>query len=227
LFEIGRVFANVNGQLREERRLAMAITGRRAPAAWSGADRDAKVDIYDLKGLTEELLEQIGMRGFVFTKRTESTALFLESAAITLGGKLPLGELGQLSPALAKRYDLRDAVFLAEFNLDALLARRNPGKSFKSLPQFPSSRRDVALLVAENVTHDAVLQTVKQAKAAHLESVELFDVFRGKGVPAGQKSIAYAITYRAVDKTLTDAEVNTAHAKLLETLQTRLPAELR
>jgi phenylalanyl-tRNA synthetase beta chain len=227
LFEIGRVFANVNGQLREERRLAMAITGRRAPAAWSGADRDAKVDIYDLKGLTEELLEQIGMRGFVFTKRTESTALFLESAAITLGGKLPLGELGQLSPALAKRYDLRDAVFLAEFNLDALLARRNPGKSFKSLPQFPSSRRDVALLVAENVTHDAVLQTVKQAKAAHLESVELFDVFRGKGVPAGQKSVAYAITYRAVDKTLTDAEVNTAHAKLLETLQTRLPAELR
>ena len=227
LFEIGRVFANANGQLREERRLAMAITGRRAPASWSGADRDAKVDIYDLKGLTEELLEQFSLRGFVFTKRPESTALFLESAAITLGGKLPLGELGQLSPALAKKYDLRDAVFLAEFNLDTLLARRNPGKSFKSLPQFPSSRRDVALLVAESVTHDAVLQTVKQAKTAHLERVELFDVFRGKGVPAGQKSVAYAITYRAADKTLTDVEVNGAHAKLLETLQTRLPAELR
>jgi phenylalanyl-tRNA synthetase beta chain len=227
LFEIGRVFSNVNGQLREELRLAMAITGRRTPAAWSGADRDAKVDVYDLKGLTEELLEQIGMRGFVFSKRAESTALFLESATITLGGKLPLGELGQLLPPLAKKYDLRDAVFLAEFNLDALLARRNSGKSLKALPQFPSSRRDVAMLVAETVTHDAVLQTVKQAKAGHLESVELFDVFRGKGVPAGQKSVAYAITYRAADKTLTDVEVNTAHAKLLETLQTRLPAELR
>jgi phenylalanyl-tRNA synthetase beta chain len=227
LFEIGRVFANVNGQLREERRLALAITGRRSPGAWSGAERDAKVDFYDLKGLTEELLEQIGLRGFVFAKRAESTALFLESGTITLGGKLPLGELGQLLPTLAKKYDLRDAVFLAEFNLDTLLARRNPGKSFKALPQFPSSRRDVAMLVAEGVTHDAVLQTVKQAKAAHLESVELFDVFRGKGVPVGHKSVAYAITYRAADKTLTDVEVNTAHAKLLEALQTRLPAELR
>jgi len=122
---------------------------------------------------------------------------------------------------------LRDAVFLAEFNLDTLLARRNPNKSFKALPQFPASRRDVALLVAESVTHDAVLQTVKQAKAANLESVELFDVFRGKGVPPGQKSVAYAITYRAADKTLTDVEVNAAHAKLLEALQTRLPADLR
>src|SRR5438046_1556992 len=133
--------------------------------------------------------------------------MFLESATIALGGKLPLGELGQLSPALAKKYDLRDAVFLAELNLDQLLARRNPSKSFKSLPQFPSSRRDVAMLVPESVTHDAVLQTVKQAKPANLESVDLFDVFRGKNVPDGQKSLAYAFTYRAADKTLTDAEV--------------------
>jgi phenylalanyl-tRNA synthetase beta chain len=138
-----------------------------------------------------------------------------------------LGELGQLLPALAKKYDLRDAVFLAEFNLDLLLAKRNPAKSFKALPQFPSSRRDVAMLVPELTTHDAVLQTVKQAKAANLESVELFDVFRGKGVPEGQKSLAYAFTYRAAEKTLTDAEVNSAHAKILENLQTQLKAQLR
>ena len=227
LFEIGRVFKNDNGQTKENRNIAIAITGQRALNFWSGDDRDAKFDAYDLKGLVEEFIEQFGLRGVAFGKRAESTALFLESAAVTLGGKLPLGELGQLLPVLGKKYDLRDAVFLAEFNLDLLLLKRNPAKSFKTLPQFPSSRRDVAMLVPEATTHEAVLQSVKQAKAANLEIVELFDVFRGKGVPEGQKSLAYAFTYRAADKTLTDADVNTAHTKVLETLKTQLKAELR
>jgi phenylalanyl-tRNA synthetase beta chain len=227
LFEIGRVFTSVNGQTKENRSVAIAITGQRALPFWAGGERDAKFDAYDLKGLVEEFIEQFGLRGVAFGKRAESTALFFESAAVTLGGKLPLGEIGQLLPALAKKYDLRDAVFLAEFNLDLLLSKRNPAKSFKALPQFPSSRRDVAMLVPEATTHDAVLQTVKQAKAANLETVELFDVFRGKGIPAGQKSLAYAFTYRAADKTLTDAEVNSAHEKVLESLKTQLKAELR
>ena len=227
LFEIGRVFTNVNGQVKEERRVAVAITGRRAPSFWSGDDRDAKFAGSDLKGLVEELLEQFGLRGIVFGKRPESTALFLESAAVTLGGKLPLGELGQLLPTLARKYDLRDAVFLAEFNLDLLIARRNAGKAFKPLPQFPSSRRDVAMLVAEATTHDAVLQAVKQAKAANLDAVELFDVFRGQGVPAGQKSLAYAFTYRSAEKTLTDGEVNGAHEKVVAQLQQQLSAVMR
>ncbi len=227
LFEIGRVFKNENGQTKENRSLAIAVTGQRALNFWSGEDRAAKFDAYDLKGLVEEFIEQFGLRGVAFGKRAESTALFLESAAVTLGGKLPLGELGQLLPTLAKKYDLRDAVFLAEFNLDLLLSKRNAAKSFKALPQFPSSRRDVAMLVPETVTHEAVLQSVKQAKAANLESVELFDVFRGQGVPDGQKSLAYAFTYRAADKTLTDADVNSAHEKVLETLKTQLKVELR
>jgi len=227
LFEIGRVFAQANGQTKEERRVALALTGQRTLPFWSGDGREAKFDIYDLKGLAEEFLEQFGLRGVAFTKRAESSKLFLESAAVTLGGKLPLGELGQLLPALAKKYDLRDAVFLAEFSLDVLLSRRNPAKSFKPLPQFPSSRRDVAMLVPESVTHEAVLHAVKQAKAGNLESVELFDIFRGQGIPEGQKSLAYAFTYRAADKTLTDADVNSAHEKVLNGLKTQLKVELR
>ena len=130
-------------------------------------------------------------------------------------------------PALAKKYDLRDAVLLAELNLDLLLARRNPAKSFKPLPQFPAIRRDVAMIVPEATTHDAVLQVVKQTKPANLEAVELFDVFRGKNVPEGQKSLAYAFTYRAADKTLTDAEVNAAHTKIVEAFKTQLKATVR
>ena len=227
LFEIGRVFIAQNGGAKEERRVAIALTGQRSAGFWSGAERDSKFDIADLKGLLEEFLEQFGVRGVTFARRTENPALYLESATVALGGKLQLGQLGLLSPTLAKKYDLRDAVLLAELNLDQLLARRNPAKSFKPLPQFPSSRRDIAMLVPEGVTHDAVLQAVKQAKAPNLETVELFDVFRGKHVPDGQKSLAYAFTYRATDKTLTDNEVNAAHTKVVEAFKAQLKATVR
>jgi len=227
LFEIGRVFTNVNGQPKEERRVSIALTGQRALEFWSGENRDAKFDAMDLKGIVEDLLEHFGLRGIQFGKRAEPTALFLESAAVTLGGKVQLGELGQLLPALAKQYDLRDAVFLAELRLDELIARGNRSKSFKPLPQFPASRRDVAMLVPEATTHDSVLSALKQAKPANLESVELFDVFRGKNVPAGQKSLAYAFTYRAADKTLTDNDVNAAHTKAVDALKQKLQATVR
>lgn len=241
LFEVGRVFQqrapgvspgrgtgkpDVAGA-GEERRIAIALTGQRNPTYWSGNERDAKCDALDLKGLVEELLGHFGLRGVAYVRRAEPTALFIESATIMLGGKLVLGELGQVSPLLAKKYDLRDPVFLAELRLDELLARRNSAKSFKSLPQFPTIRRDVAMLVPEATTHDAVLSAVKQAKAANLEAVELFDVFRGKNVPAGQKSMAYAFTYRSAEKTLTDSEVNAAHEKVVEQLKQAVQAAVR
>jgi phenylalanyl-tRNA synthetase beta chain len=253
LFEVGRVFKNIAqtspsagspgvppggatgsransqaGSLRyvEEHRVAIALTGQRALPFWSGSERDAKFDACDLKGVLEEFFEQFGLRGMTFTRQAESTALFLETAVI-LQGKNQVGEFGQLSPVLAKKYDLRDAVLLAELNLDLLLARRNPAKSFRTLPAFPAIRRDVAMMVPEATTHDAVLQLVKQTKPANLEAVELFDVFRGKNVPEGQKSLAYAFTYRAADKTLTDAEVNAAHTKIVEAFKTQLKASVR
>jgi phenylalanyl-tRNA synthetase beta chain len=227
LFEIGRVFTNVNGQIEENRSVAIAITGQRNQNFLSDSERDTKFDAFDLKGIVEEFFENFGLRGVTFARRAENSPLFLESATIALGGKLQLGEFGQLLPTLAKKYDLRDAVFLAGLNLDQLLARRNPTKSFKSLPQFPSIRRDVAMLVPEATTHESVLQTVKQAKPANLENVELFDVFRGKGIPDGQKSLAYAFIYRSPEKTLTDLEVNAAHAKILEAFKSQLKATIR
>jgi phenylalanyl-tRNA synthetase beta chain len=226
LFEVGRVFTKADGKTCEERRVAVALTGRRSAPFWSGTEREAKFDALDLKGLLEEFFEQFGLRGMTFARRAESTAIFLESAAIQLG-KQTLGEFGQLSPVLAKKYDLRDTVLLAELNLDLLLARRNPAKSFKALRQFPSIRRDVAMLVPEATTHDAVLQVVKQTKPANLEAVELFDVFRGKNVPTGQKSVAYAFIYRSAERTLTDAEVNAAHEKLVAQFKQNLGATVR
>lgn len=226
LFEIGRVFQQVDGKFKEERRLALALTGRRAPVFWSGADRDAKFDIADLKGALEEFLEQFGLRGISWTRQEASGPFYLESAAIQLG-KLALGEMGQLSPVLQKKYDLRDAVFLAELNFEQLLARRAPAKTFKPLPQFPAIRRDVAMLVPDATSHDEVGAVVKKTRPANLEKFEIFDVFRGKNIPAGQKSVAYAFIYRNPERTLTDAEVNTAHEKLVEQFKQALHATIR
>ena len=122
LFEIGRVFNNNNGATKEERRVAIALTGSRNPIFWSGEEREAKFDVSDLKGFAEELLEQFGVRGVAFTRRAESTALFIESATIALGGKLPLGEIGLVSHVLAKKYDLLIAEVVAAYADDALFA---------------------------------------------------------------------------------------------------------
>ncbi len=222
LFEVGRVFT-AGG---EGRRVAIAITGARAPGFWAGAERDAKMGIFDLKGMVEALIERLGLRGLTWNRLTEANGLYCESAAVSLG-KQSLGVMGQAQPLLARRYDLRDPVFLAEFDLDLLLARRGGARSFKAIPGFPGIRRDIAMLVSESVTHDAVANAVKQVKAQNLEAVELFDVFRGKNIPEGQKSVAYAFHYRNPERTLTDNEVNAAHERIVAELQQRLGAKVR
>lgn len=226
LFEIGRVFTTEDGTLREHRRIGIALTGRSQPAFWSGDHREAKADSYDLKGLLEEFFEQFGLRGIVYTRLEEPTSFYLESASIQIGPQ-SVGALGQLQPALARRYDLRDAVLLAELHLDHLLARRNTSKAFKPLPLFPSIQRDVAMLLPESVSHEAVSKVVRQSKPPHLEAVELFDVYRGSNIPAGQKSVAYSFIYRSAERTLTDAEVNATHQKVVEQLKEKLQAVIR
>jgi phenylalanyl-tRNA synthetase beta chain len=210
----------------ESRRVAIAITGARNPLFWSGEERDAKFDAYDLKGIVEVLFERLGLRGLQWTRATGPQGLYIENAIVTLG-KQTIGSLGQLQPLLARKYDLRDPVFLAEFDLDLLLARRAGSKSFKAIPQFPGIRRDIAMLVPENVTHESVASAVKQLKPQNLESLELFDIFRGKNIPEGQKSVAYAFHYRNIERTLTDNEVNTAHDRVVAELKTRLNATIR
>ena len=234
LFEIGRVFGNLastnsapdTAAFSEERRLGIAITGTRQSDFWSGTDRDAKLDIYDLKGVLEEVLAKLGIRGVQWQRNEHGGPLYLESASVLIG-KHSAGEFGQLNPITARKYDLRDPVLLAEFNLDFLLSRRNLSRSFEPLAAFPTVRRDIAMLVDESITHDRVLAVAKQTKPQNLEQVALFDVFRGKNVPQGRKSVAYAFTYRNKERTLTEAEVNAAHEKVVEQLKSQLSAEIR
>lgn len=227
LFEIGRVFnKNAEGKYTEGLRLAIAITGHRYPISWNGTDKDAVYDIFDLKGILENFTDQIGLRALAYFKLETDGKFFVDAGKICQG-KVEFARFGQLFPLLAKKLDMRDPVFMAEWNMDLVVARQNPARSFKGLNDFPDSRRDVAMLVNNSVPHENVLSAVKRAKVANLEKVELFDIFKGKGVPEGQKSMAYAFTYRNSERTLKDTEVNSDHQKVVDSLVKNLGAVIR
>jgi len=226
LFEIGRVFRDDDGQPAEGWRLAIALTGRRFAPFYEGAERDAVDEFADLKGIIEEFAGQFGMRGVSYERHDAGSEFFVESGSVKLGNT-PVGTLGQFLPLLARRHDLKHPVFFAEFDLGQALQRRTTKRGFKALPAFPGTRRDIAMLVADDTTHDAVLQSVRKAKPNNLESVELFDVYRGEGVEAGQKSVAYAFHYRSAEGTLKDKQVDAVHEKVIERLRDDLSATIR
>lgn len=226
LFEAGKVFCLRNGRPAEEERLALALTGGRFPPFWTKGKEAGDFDLFDLKGRLELLLEALGVRGGQWRRAETSESPFVEEGLLWIGKRV-IGRLGQMQPRLAAHLDLKKAVLLAELDWRLLLAHRGGGKSFQALPMFPSVRRDAAMLVDETVSHAEVLRTVKKAKPDFLQKVELFDVFRGKGIPDGKKSVAYAFVYRDRRRTLKDEEVAAAHAKVIQRLQDEVAAEIR
>jgi phenylalanyl-tRNA synthetase beta chain len=226
LFEIGRTFAARGGKPQECRSLALAATGGRAPNAWEAGVLSAKADYYDLKGAVEALLARLKVAAVEFVPQQASAGVFAQSALIKGGGKV-LGEIGVLQEKLGKEFDLRDAVALAELDLDEVLAAARWTKAYRPLPQYPSVQRDVALIVDAAVTHEQVMAIFSRSRKNLVESVRLFDIFAGKTIPAGKKSMAYSLTYRASDRTLTDAEVNKTHDEIVAKLKTELQCEVR
>ena len=226
MFEIGRVFHDEDGAPVEGWRLGLALTGRRFIPYHEGENRDAINEFTDLKGILEEFAEQFGMRGVAYERNDLSGDFFVESGSVSLGNKI-VGTLGQLSPLIARQYDLKHPVFVAEFDLDLVLQRRTVKRSFKLLPAFPGTRRDIAMIVAEDVTHDAVLASIRKAKPKNLKEVELFDVYRGEGVEDGDKSVAYAFHYRSDEGTLKDKQVDAIHEKVIDQLRNDLNANIR
>jgi len=249
LFEIGRVFASDGGKPVEVTMLALAATGRQAPLYWEGAERDEKTNFFVVKGAVEELAAQLGVEGLEFvsslseTGGTRSVAsdvssrsrqsvtlhgggLLAQSANIQLRNKA-VGVCGLVSPVVARQFDLRDAAYVAELQLDALLAATANSKRYEPLPMFPAIKRDVAMIVDESVTHAQVMTVVREFRNKLLVQTDLFDVFRGKNIPEKKKSVAYSMTYRAAERTLTDDEVNKLHEKLKQVLKEKLGGEIR
>ncbi len=226
LFEIGRVFAARDGKPQERRSLALAATGARTPNAWESVALGAKADYYDLKGAVEALLARLKVPAVEFVPQPAAGRVFAQSTLVKAGGKI-LGEIGMLQEKLGREFDLRDPVALAELDLDETLAAARWTKAYRPLPQCPSVQRDVALIVDAAVTHEQVMAVFSRSRKNLVESVKLFDIFSGKTIPSGKKSMAYSLTYRAPDRTLTDVEVNKAHDEIVARLKTELQCEVR
>lgn len=226
-FEIGRVFKKSAKGINETRNIALALTGHRHPSFWQTAVQEEFFDIFDLKGIIETFLELFKIPKPLYRRRSQPTNMFIESALIQLPDGTIIGELGQIQPSLIKMYDLKFAVFMAELNLDKLLELKQSECKFKPLPLYPAIRRDIAFLVPETVSHEEIYNAIQEANLPLIESIELFDVYRGPNLPNGFKSMAYAIIYRSSERTLRDEEVNILHEKLMNYLQKRLNVTIR
>ncbi|MBE6061349.1 MAG: phenylalanine--tRNA ligase subunit beta [Clostridium sulfidigenes] len=216
LFEIGKVYIkNTDEEKLPEERNILTL-------GMYGAG-----DYLELKGVVENVLNALGIDNGIFIRESENPSFHPgKTAALKLRNKIS-GILGEIHPDVSENYGIDTRCFVAELNLDMLMECAKIDKKHKALPKFPAVTRDIAVLVDDRVLVQEIEDTIKKQGGGILESAKLFDVYKGSQIPEGKKSIAYAITYRHADKTLTDTEVNKVHDKILRSLEHKLGAELR
>ena len=216
LYEIAKIYLPVEGRaLPEEPKLLML--GSYGPGE----------DFYRLKGAVEGILEQLNVLPLSFEAvRDDPTFHPGRCAAVLVGGKA-IGKLGQLHPLAAKNYGMDCEVYVAELNFTELLTVLAPEKTFRALPRFPATSRDLSVLCAEAVTVGALEACITKAAGKLLREIKLFDVYRGAGILPGMKSVAFSLSFRAEDRTLTDADVEPAMEKVVKALSQELNATRR
>ncbi|HEY3364706.1 MAG TPA: phenylalanine--tRNA ligase subunit beta [Symbiobacteriaceae bacterium] len=224
VFEIGNVYRPVAGEVlpAEPRALAIALTGNQAGAGWNSPEQPA--DFFALKGIVEQLLDQLDVQGWSVGRSSHGSFHPGRQAELIVAGR-SVGVFGEVHPDVVTAWDLPGRVYAAEFDFDGLVAAARPQRAYHIVPKFPAITRDVALMIGETVPAVMVAAAIKSVGEL-IEEVTLFDRYQGEHVKPGWVSLAYRITYRAADRTLTDADVEAVHGKVRAALQA-LGAELR
>ncbi len=216
VFEIGNRFSRTRG---ESPVLACAWTGTGAVEHWSGGARE--VDFFDVKGIAERVCQALRADGLRAEPHGETWLVPGRSAALVDGDRR-VGVVGQLAPIVADAHGLpaHDAVYVAEIDLDAVAQVAQRGEiRVEPLPRYPSVTRDVALLVDDTLPAETLRATIRSAGPATLVRVREFDRYEGKGVPEGKISLALRLTFRSAERTLTDAEVQSAMDAIVGSLK--------
>jgi phenylalanyl-tRNA synthetase beta chain len=230
LFEIGQVYlASEEGVLPEEPvRLCIGIAGQRELAAWMGAD-EGVMDYFDLKGVLETLTDGWRIPGVSYEPTEHPTFHPGRVARLALENGTYLGIAGQVHPLVASRFGMPDDIpmLAAELDLDALLAAVPAQFTLRPVPQYPAIFRDIALIMDEAVPAARVQELITQTGGGLLAESRLFDAYRGEQLPAGKKSLAYALTFQSPDKTLTDKDANKLRDKIVRRLEREIGAQLR
>lgn len=223
LFEHGLTFIPEGDALRQDAYLGGVMAGLALPEQWGVPARPA--DFFDLKADVEALLALTGEpEAFAFVAAAHPALHPGQSARLERAGS-PVGWLGTLHPRLARELEVEGDAFLFEVRLAGLLPARLP--AFAELSRFPASRRDLAIVVDEGVTAQAVQEAIRQRGGALLREVWLFDVYRGKGIAEGRKSLAFGLNLQDFSRNLTDHVVEEAMSGILAGLAEQFGATLR
>ena len=211
IFEIGKTFSKKGDDYKEENKLACLMTGD----FYYGINTKKQVDFYIMKGIAEELLYFLGYDGrysFVVKEDLPAELHPGESAFISVDNKA-VGIIGKLNPKFEK-----EPVYVLEINLDKLLEKKTGKMKYKEISKFPTAKKDLSIIVDNKVTANEITMQIKKAAGSLLLSSEVFDLYVGKGIEEGKKSLAFALTFGANDRTLTNQEINDLLEKIVDRL---------
>jgi len=231
LFEIGPVFLPRERLPDEPQRLAIVLTGKRRQEFWTDSITQVPppepLAFFDLKGIVETMTARLHITARYASAQTG----YLHpgrSAKLLVGKDKVAGLFGELHPRTAAAYGLGErAILVAEFDLEALRQAVPARYTYEPVPRFPAALRDIAVVVDESISAERLTGEIRAAGGNLLHGIRIFDLYRGPSIPAGAKSLAFALTYQAADRTLTDKEVDKAHKKIEDRLKHVLKAQIR
>ncbi len=225
LFEIGRCFWPSNVELPDEKDLlGIALTGKRSQPSWHAAPE--AIGFFDLKGIVDGLLKHLGLTAWRWEKETAPHLHPGQSAALITGGD-KIGQGGRLHPEKQQELDLQQDIYVWELNLKKLAHCLPEQSKVVSLPRYPATYRDLAVVVDTRTTCDQIKEVVVTNAGKFLKDIQLFDVYTGNQIAKGKKSLAFALTYQSEAGTLSEDQINLLQDKILKALQQELSASLR
>lgn len=222
LFETGLRFIKKDGATQQQKMLAGLALGSAYPEQWG--EKTRKVDFFDVKADVQAMFRLTGCVA-KFSAAKQSALHPGQTAEILSQDGERIGWLGMLHPTLEKQLGFDAQVFLFELDQNLLLNKRIP--LFKPISKYPSVRRDLALIVKEEISADEVINCIKSCNEATLQDVVIFDIYRGKGVDEGSKSVALSLILQNDIQTLTDSEIDAILNRMLDILNEKISAKLR
>mgnify|MGYP003411773881 FL=1 len=222
LFEFGKTYHKFLSGFEEHKHLTLFLTGNRNQESWTSPEKPS--DFFLFKGYVDAILSRFGIQK---TQNSPvSSDVFSEGIAIGTGHNT-LVEFGVVKKSILKHFGIKQEVFYADFNWDLILKAVTSKIKFTEIPKYPEVRRDLALLIDQNVTYDSIYAIARQTEKSLLKEINLFDVYEGKNLPDGKKSYALSFIIQDSTKTLTDVQIDKIMSKLQKNFETELGASLR
>lgn len=215
VFELGNIFIPRDGQLPVEKRsLTIGAYG-------------ANEDFFTLKGIVDNLFIGLGIEGYYFEKEENHPTFHMGRCANIIWESHVIGTIGEIHPLVQENYNIGLKTYIADIDFNIVMQMAAHVKRYKPVPKFPAIERDLAILVADDVTSLQVERLIKEVAGDLLESVVLFDMYKGTQIAKGHKSLAYALVFRSPERTLTDDDVTPCFERILKTLEAKVDAKLR